>query len=260
MKEEGIDMQNILVIMENNSFLVRNIIEQLEELNYNVESVEMDIHKISMKKNNYEAIFLYTESDTDVNAKELVFIRDKSIEENIPVFYLGDDVENLQSIMPEYVLKSVFKRPIDVKVTAKIVDKYIKEYGKQIKKKILVVDDSGAMLRNVKGWLGDKYNVILANSGAMAIKYLATDRPDLVLLDYEMPVIDGRQVLEMIRTETEFRDVPVIFLTSKNDRESILKVMELKPEGYLLKTMEPERIVEEVDNFFRKQKASKALS
>ena len=122
--------------------------------------------------------------------------------------------------------------------------------------KILVVDDSGAMLRNVKGWLQDKYNVILANSGAMAIKYIATDRPDLVLLDYEMPVVDGRQVLEMIRTETDFRDVPVIFLTSKNDRESILKVMELKPEGYLLKTMEPEQIVEEVDKFFMKQKVN----
>ena len=250
-------MQNILMIMETNSFLVRNITEQLEELDYNVELVEMDISKISLKKDRYEAIFLYTESDTDVKAKELIFIRDKAIEENLPVFYIGDDAEHLQNIMPEYVLKSVFKRPIDVKVTAKIVDNYIKEYGKEVKKKILVVDDSGAMLRNVKGWLQDKYNVILANSGAMAIKYLATDRPDLVLLDYEMPVVDGRQVLEMIRTETDFRDVPVIFLTSKNDRESILKVMELKPEGYLLKTMEPKKIVEEVDKFFMKQKADK---
>ena len=247
-------MQNILMIMETSSFLARNISDKLEELNYNVELVDMDIHQISLKKDRYEAIFLYTESDTDVKAKELIFIRDKAIEENLPVFYIGEDAEHLQNIMPEYVLKSVFKRPIDVKVTAKIVDKYIKDYGKQVKKKILVVDDSGAMLRNVKGWLQDKYNVILANSGAMAIKYIATDRPDLVLLDYEMPVVDGRQVLEMIRTETDFRDVPVIFLTSKNDRESILKVMELKPEGYLLKTMEPEKIVEEVDKFFTKQK------
>ena len=249
-------MQNILVITESNSFLIRNITEQLEELKYNVESVEIDMQQISSKKGKYEAIFLYTESDTDVKAKELVYIRDKAVEENIPVFYFGDDAEGLQGIMPEYILKSVFTRPIDVKVTAKIIDNYIKEYGKQVKKKILVVDDSGAMLRNVKGWLQDKYNVILANSGAMAIKYLATDRPDLVLLDYEMPVVDGRQVLEMIRTETDFRDVPVIFLTSKNDRESILKVMELKPEGYLLKTMEPEQIVEEVDKFFMKQKVN----
>lgn len=252
-------MQNILVVMENNSFLVRNIVEQLKELDYNVDSVEMDIHKISMQKSSYEAIFLYTESDTDVIVKELIYIRDKAIEENLPVFYIGDDAGHLQSIMPEYVLKSVFKRPIDVKITARIVDKYIKEYGKQVKKKILVVDDSGAMLRNVKGWLQDKYNVILANSGAMAIKYLAMDRPDLVLLDYEMPIVDGKQVLEMIRTETEFRDVPVIFLTSKNDRESIMKVMDLKPEGYLLKTMEPERIVNEVDKFFMKQKVNNAL-
>ena len=252
-------MQNILMIMETSSFLARNIAEQLEDLNYNVDSVEMDIHMISEQKNNYEAIFLYTESDTDVKAKEVIYIRDKAIEENIPVFYLGDDAEDVKRIIPEHVLKSVFKRPIDVKVTAKIVDDYIKDYGKQVKKKVLVVDDSGAMLRNVKGWLGEKYNVILANSGTMAIKYLATDRPDLVLLDYEMPVIDGRQVLEMIRTETEFRDIPVIFLTSKNDRESILKVMELKPEGYLLKTMEPERIVEEVDKFFMKQKVDNSF-
>lgn len=252
-------MQNILMIMETSSFLARNIAEQLEDLNYNVDSVEMDIHMISEQKNNYEAIFLYTESDTDVKAKEVIYIRDKAIEENIPVFYLGDDAEDVKRIIPEHILKSVFKRPIDVKVTAKIVDEYIKDYGKQVKKKVLVVDDSGAMLRNVKGWLGEKYNVILANSGTMAIKYLATDRPDLVLLDYEMPVIDGRQVLEMIRTENEFRDIPVIFLTSKNDRESILKVMELKPEGYLLKTMEPERIVEEVDKFFMKQKVNNSF-
>ena len=247
-------MEKILIIAENNSFLVRNIAKQLEELRYESVIAEMNIQRISEYKDNLEAIFLYVESDVEVYTKELIFIRDKASEENIPIFYLGEDAGNLQKIIPEYILKSIFKRPSDVKVTAKIVDKYIKEYGKQVKKKVLVVDDSGAMLRSVKSWLGDKYNVILANSGTMAIKYLATDRPDLVLLDYEMPVIDGRQVLEMIRTETEFRDVPVIFLTSKNDRESIMKVMELKPEGYLLKTMEPERIIEEVDKFFMKMK------
>ena len=136
-----------------------------------------------------------------------------------------------------------------------VIDTYIAKFGAQHKKKVLVVDDSGAMLRNVKGWLEDRYQVILANSGAMAIKYLATNRPDLVLLDYEMPVVDGRQVLEMIRTETEFSDVPVIFLTSKDDRESVMQVMALKPEGYLLKTMEPARIIAEVDAFFERQKA-----
>ena len=154
-----------------------------------------------------------------------------------------------------HLIRQFFARPVNVNELVEVIDTYIAKFGAQHKKKVLVVDDSGAMLRNVKGWLEDRYQVILANSGAMAIKYLATNRPDLVLLDYEMPVVDGRQVLEMIRTETEFSDVPVIFLTSKDDRESVMQVMALKPEGYLLKTMEPARIIAEVDAFFERQKA-----
>ena len=83
---------------------------------------------------------------------------------------------------------------------------------------------------------------------------MSQSRPDLVLLDYEMPVVDGRQVLEMIRSEPDFASIPVIFLTSKNDKESIMKVLELKPEGYLLKTMKPSDIVRSVDEFFEKRK------
>lgn len=248
-------MQNILVVMEQNSFLVRNTMEQLKELDYNTISAELDIQQISEAKDSFEAILLYIESDVDGKTQELVYLRDKAVEEDIPIFYMGEDASVLHDIIPEHILQGIFQRPINVKVSAQIMDEFIKKHGKHTKKKILVVDDSGAMLRNVKGWLEDKYQVILANSGAMAIKYLATNRPDLVLLDYEMPVVDGRQVLEMIRTETEFCDVPVIFLTSKNDRESIMKVMDLKPEGYMLKTMEPKQIVQEVDAFFEKQRA-----
>ena len=252
-------MQNILIVTEQSSFLVRNIMEQLKELKYNTISAELDVQQISKEKDSFEAILLCMESDVEGKTQELIYLRDKAVEEDIPMFYMGDDSSALQKIIPEHILQEAFQRPIDVKVVAKTIDGFIKKHGKQTKKKILVVDDSGAMLRNVKGWLEDKYQVILANSGAMAIKYLATNRPDLVLLDYEMPVVDGRQVLEMIRTETEFCDVPVIFLTSKNDRESIMKVMELKPEGYMLKTMEPNQIIKEIDAFFEKQRVSKIL-
>ncbi len=246
-------MQNILVVMEKSSFFVLSTIDQLKELNYNVVTVELDVQQLSKLEDDFEAALLYVESDVKGNSQELVYLRDKAVEEDIPVFYMGEELEELEDIIPSHILQEAFPRPFDVKLSAKKMDEFIKMHGKHVKKKILVVDDSGAMLRNVKGWLEDKYQVILANSGAMAIKYLATNRPDLVLLDYEMPVVDGRQVLEMIRTETDFCDVPVIFLTSKNDRESIMKVMELKPEGYLLKSMEPTQIMQEIDAFFAKQ-------
>lgn len=247
-------MQNILIVTEKNSLLVRSAMEHFKEMEYNVVVEDLDVQKISKLKDSFEALILYMESDGYEKTQDIIYLRDKAVEEDIPIFYIGDEAEELKKLIPDHVLQHVFQRPIDIKQVVQKIDEYVKKFGSHSKKKILVVDDSGAMLRNIKGWLEEKYQVILANSGAMAIKYLATNRPDLVLLDYEMPVVDGSKVLEMIRTESEFSDVPVIFLTSKNDKESILKVMALKPEGYLLKTMEPDKIVQEIDNFFEKRK------
>ena len=124
----------------------------------------------------------------------------------------------------------------------------------QKKKKVLVVDDSDLMRLAIKQLLENDYEVGLAQSGMAAIRSITLNRPDLVLLDYEMPVCDGRQVLDMIRAEEETADIPVIFLTGRGDKESIQKIVPLKPAGYLLKTMKPEEIKKSVDDFFEKQK------
>ena len=125
------------------------------------------------------------------------------------------------------------------------------------KKKVLVVDDSDFMLRAMSDLLSDDYEVLTAKSGMSAIRGITLDRPDLILLDYEMPVCDGSQVLGMIRSEKEFADIPVIFLTSKVDKESVSKVIALKPEGYLSKSMSPENVKKEVDHFFEKKRRVK---
>ncbi len=122
------------------------------------------------------------------------------------------------------------------------------------KKKILVVDDSDFMRGKMTSLFGSDYSVIEANSSLSAIQSITVNRPDLVLLDYEMPVCDGRQTLEMIRSEKATANIPVIFLTGRGDRESVKKVMALKPEGYLLKTMPEEEIKKIIDDFFAKRK------
>ena len=244
--------QEILIVAEKTGFLSRAIAEQLEKYGYEVTLTELDMQKLFEVQESVEAVLLYVENEIQSYTQEILYLRDKVVEEDTPVFFIGEDIRGLRGIIPEHIIKEFFERPVDVKVSAKKIDSYLKIYGKHVKKKILVVDDSGAVLRSVKAWLEEKYQVILANSGAMAIKYLATNRPDLVLLDYEMPVVDGRQVLEMMRTEMEFSNIPVIFLTSKNDKESIMKDMELKPEGYILKSTPPKQILQEIDNFFNR--------
>ena len=118
--------------------------------------------------------------------------------------------------------------------------------------KVLVVDDSSTVRVAMRSLLEKDYEVSVAESGVAAIRAISLDRPELVLLDYEMPVCDGRQTLEMLRSEKEFADLPVIFLTGRRDTESMIKVMPLKPAGYLLKNSKPEEIKREIDAFLAK--------
>lgn len=249
-------MQNILIIAESQSYLIVSLKEKLEEAAFNVIIERADVTAINKIKDPVNGIIIYADEDLIAKQQCLNYIKDKAVEDDVPVFVAGttNEIDDIKVIIPKFVIRKEFLRPINIGEMSADVIEYVEKFGKHNKKKILVVDDSGAMLRNVKGWLENKYQVILANSGAMAIKYLALNRPDLILLDYEMPVCDGKQVLEMIRTEMEFTDIPVIFLTSKGDKESVMKVMALKPEGYLLKTMEPAQIIAAVDDFFEKRK------
>ena len=121
------------------------------------------------------------------------------------------------------------------------------------KRKILVVDDSNFMLALMQDLLKNDYEVQTATSGLSAIRSIALNRPDLVLLDYEMPVCKGDQILEMIRADAEFSDIFVIFLTGRTDRQSIKQVLEFKPDGYLSKALETGDIKKEIDNFFKRK-------
>lgn len=246
-------MANIVVVSESKSFMVTSLIGQLEEQEHKVIHTNYSPSEIGKIKSEVQLMLIYAE---DMEMDSLVYLKDKVIEEDFPIFVLGDinQLEAVKEVIPQQFIKMHFMRPINVKDVVNEVNKYLNDDLSHAKKKILVVDDSGAMLRTVKEWLQDKYQVILANSGAMAIKCLAVNRPDLILLDYEMPICDGSQVLEMIRAESDFEDIPVIFLTGKNDRESVMKVTALRPEGYLLKSMESKQIIKAIDDFFEKKK------
>ncbi len=143
--------------------------------------------------------------------------------------------------------------PINAENAMDEVGKYLSSNKGNARKKILVVDDAALVRQVMKELLGKDYEIALAKSGLSAIRSIILDRPDLILLDYEMPVCDGRQVLEMIRSEEEFASIPVIFLTSSVERERVKKVMALKPEGYLLKTLPPVEIKKNIDEYMKKR-------
>lgn len=136
---------------------------------------------------------------------------------------------------------------------AAVIEYLHNQESEHTKPKILLVDDSMVIRKQICELLEDNYAVTPASSSLDAIRSITLNKPDLILLDYEMPVCDGRQMLEMLRTDHEFADIPVIFLTGRSDPESVKKVMSLKPAGYLLKHLDAAEIRKNIDAFFEKK-------
>ncbi|MGN0599271.1 MAG: response regulator [Oscillospiraceae bacterium] len=114
------------------------------------------------------------------------------------------------------------------------------------RKHIVVVDDDKNVLKLLKAALEDKYDVTAMAGGRMALKFLETKTPDLIFLDYEMPVENGPEVFRKIKKIDSAKDIPVVFLTGIAEREKITEVLSLKPQGYLLKPINMERVNETI--------------
>ena len=107
-------------------------------------------------------------------------------------------------------------------------------------KTILVVDDSKANLTLAKQALDEYYQVSLVTSGQMALRFLEKRVPDLILLDINMPEMDGLETLRQIRANHEYQDVPVIFLTAKTDPETEVECLKLGAADFIGRPFVPQ--------------------
>lgn len=99
--------------------------------------------------------------------------------------------------------------------------------------KILLVDDMPANLSLLAGALGEHYELQAANSGEDALEAVAADRPDLVLLDVNMPGISGHEICRTLKGSPESADIPIIFLTGRDDEEDELLGLGLGAADYV---------------------------
>lgn len=120
------------------------------------------------------------------------------------------------------------------------------------RKRVLIVDDSPLLLRSVQSMLKDEYQVTIVTSGTKALAAIGKKRPDIIILDYEMPVCDGKQTLEMIRSDNTMYTIPVVFLTGIADVEHVKAILELKPQGYLLKPTSKEILTKAISDVLEK--------
>ncbi len=124
---------------------------------------------------------------------------------------------------------------------------------------ILVVDDSAANLKFVESVLREQYKLVLVKSGEKALNYLAKNPVDLVLLDIQMPDMDGFETYERIRELRLNRSVPVIFLTADVDVDSEIKGLKMGAVDFIKKPFVPEVMLNRIHRVIQLEELNRKL-
>ena len=186
----------------------------------------------------------------------LIFSEIKNFYSTVPVVCFGTESE--LELVADYLSSIQFQtvdfpvEPLDlltkcsqrlnITITSMLEEK--EDEKSSWRKTLLFIDDDAQQLRTMRKLLSNRYNVQVATSGAEGIAVMGRSMPDMIFLDYDMPVCDGKQTLEMIRNLEGAEGIPVVFLTGVSDRDHIEAVLSLKPAGYLLKPAEIVRITQ----------------
>ncbi len=254
--------KEILFVSTKESFIMNGLIKKLHE-----EGMQT-LHVFGMKEvhagfdDHVKVVIYYMDEDAE-NVTSLhteLFSKCKEFDKRLICIATREQYECLLKNFPAGRVAKFFERPLDMQQFIRAVSDETKEAKeserfRSEKLRVMIVDDDSNYRQIVREWLKPYYNVVMANGGTQAITLLATQRCDVILLDFEMPIVAGPQVMEMIRENPDNQKIPIIFLTGKNDVASIKEVLALHPAGYLLKSVTAQDLLIKVAEVLAKSEA-----
>ncbi|NLG03737.1 MAG: response regulator [Clostridia bacterium] len=114
-------------------------------------------------------------------------------------------------------------------------------------KKILIIDDDVITLQIMKKHLQSQYEVQIENAGYHFIDKIDDYQMDLILLDIEMPVMNGLQVFEKLKEHEEKKNIPVIFLTGVAEPQVVMELINKGANGYIVKMAAKDEILQKIE-------------
>ena len=119
-----------------------------------------------------------------------------------------------------------------------------------MKKRILIVDDDIMTLRILKKYLEGTYDVVIENAGYRFIEKMGSYNADLILLDIEMPVVNGLQAFDTLLKNPDLNDTPVVFLSGVSNPNLVRELMNRGAAGYLVKTIPKGELLARLEKIF----------
>lgn len=247
-------MEKKAVLISKGGFLAISIKEALKKRDIEVTDVEPSILTLEANRNASDIFIMLLDDYSSGDAPMLERLKDICWNKK-KLFVLGEtsELKEFKKVIPAPIITKEFVRPFNTSDIVSSINYYFSvDAIEESLPKILIIDDDPTFLWTIKECLSDIYAVKVASSGMEGISILAKEKPDLILLDYEMPVVNGDTVLQMLGGSSDTKGIPVIFLTGKDDKSTVMKLLNLKPAGYLLKTLSPIEIHIAIDDFMAK--------
>ena len=251
--------KRVSVITYQFSIVVKSLERGLKEQGFEVTLLQDKLNDILDVLEVTDVFILYlpeTSFDDMERVKRIILICDNLKDRGRNLIFIGSDANREDFIKTAPMLKNNtwINRPVDMSLLIEEIEKEAVRLEKATaKKKILIIDDDPIYAKMVGEWLAADFDAEVVSDGMLGITYLTNHKVNLILLDYEMPVIDGPKILEMLRMHPDTASIPVIFLTGIGTKESITRVMGFKPQGYVLKSTTRNDLIGTLKNFFEKQ-------
>ena len=247
-------MTNAIVFIKGEpGFMVQAVLKNIRNANLDVIEIEADIVEIERHQYDSDIIMYYMGSAQQVNKRILECLSGMCKEFRKTLCLIGDSesLYTAEKTCDPGVVSVTYSRPLDVRVLVDDLKNMLSTHEEYARKKtILLVDDDTDFLQMANTWFSGTYVLDAVSSAKEALKYLNSKKPDLILLDYEMPKMSGYELLSEIRRAWKTADIPVIFLTGKDDKDSVMKIIDKKPDGYLLKSTPKQQLLSSIDKFF----------
>ena len=239
--------KNILVVDDDVEFL--SVMQMyLKEIGF-VQTASSGRRAVQLAQQaHFDVILLDLEMPIMDGPKTLAHLRNLDACINVPVIMItGKNDRNavMNSLalgIDGYLLKPVSKQQVIETVNAVLEKKSIKGN----KKTVVAIDDDMSYLKYINNFLKDDYHVVMINSAKLAISYLTNHTPDLILLDYQIPLFNGVALMRIIQQNSICQRIPFIILSGSLDTEALEEFLPYNPVAILAKPVEKETLLKTI--------------
>lgn len=244
----NIKRANVLVIDDDLQTL--DTIKLYLEANNNVTTVSNGRQAlICAQQEHFDVILLDIEMPIMNGFKTVEQLRNLKECVNTPVIMLTgkkDKYSVMKSLamgVDGYLVKPVNKEEL----AEKIKEVCHKKHQSQHRRTIMAIDDDMSYLKQLNSFLHEYYNVIMINSTKLALEYMASNIPDVILLDYQMPLYSGVALMSIIKQNPNYQDIPFIILSGNLDQNTLLEFYKYNPVACLAKPVSKEMLMEKIE-------------